>query len=232
MADDLIASDEQWRKVRREARQSGFAPTVTIRSRGTLALSADFVRLADIDSSTMVTLFLSEDGRKLAFQFHDDVKDADAYRIVSDGGGKPSKNRLITANAVLKQSPTLAAITRDPDSNRRFEPVRIGADRWAITLTPCFETVWGEAIAISADQSGIYRYRSNGETVYIGRGNIRQRLGEPERRDWQYDKIEYSVLNDDAAERRWESYWLEEYRRWNRWPRYNRIAAAAVNKAG
>lgn len=228
MADDLITSEEQWRKVRRSARRSGFFPVITIRPQGTLALSADFVRLADLSSRSMATLFLSDDGRKLAIHFHNDEKDEDAYRIGTDGGGssrKATKNRLIVANAIIKQSPTLAALVRDKDSKRRFEPVRIGADRWAITLMPCFEAIWGETVRFGRDQSGIYRYRNGAETVYIGRGNIRERLAEPERVNWQYDKIEYSIINDDAAERRWEAYWLDEYRRrWNRWPVYNRIA--------
>jgi hypothetical protein len=74
------------------------------------------------------------------------------------------------------------------------------------------------------DATGIYRYLFNGDIVYIGRGAIRSRLASNERSDWMFDKVEFSPLENQAEQERWESEWLEEYRSLNGFlPMYNRI---------
>lgn len=234
MAADDLALGEGWIKVRREQSPVKFSPTITVRAKGTFALSADFVRMAAIDDNSMASLYLSQDGRAVAFRFHDDETDADAYRVGPDGGRgiRASKGRLIVANAIFKQSATLAAMQRDRRAVRRLEPKRLAPNVWVISLAPCFESVWTGPGSIVGDHSGIYRYLDGAETVYIGRGHLKSRFSEPERRQWQFSKIEYSILNDEATERQWESFWLDEYRqRCNRWPIYNRISGS-IAKTG
>ena len=64
------------------------------------------------------------------------------------------------------------------------------------TVAPCFECN-NESITIPEGATGIYRYRnSDDEVIYIGRGNIRDRLRSPERKDWDIAKVEYSLIND------------------------------------
>jgi len=58
-------------------------------------------------------------------------------------------------------------------------------------------------------------------------------LAGPERAGWHFDRIEYSILNDDVREREWESFWLNEYRRANgHWPIYNKIGGVKAAASG
>jgi hypothetical protein len=238
MATSKVTSDVEWQKVRRVHRTTRFMPQITIRqTRGQFAVSADFVRMANISDCTRASLFLSADGHRLAFNFHSDERDDDAFLLSRDGGGSGASapNRVINAGALLSQSATMTALCKEDIRVRRCEPQKDCHGRWVIYLAPCFEKVLIQPDQIPDLATGIYRYRSGQETIYIGRGNLRDRLAVPERRAWEFDRVEYSILNDDVIERRWEAFWLDEYRqRNNRWPIYNRIAAASgiPTKAG
>lgn len=231
MADVEVASDSAWKKVRRVHRQARFAPQISIRRNGQIAISSDFARMAGISAYTHASLFLSSDGHKLAIAFHSDSKDDDAFVLARDGGANMStagQNRVINSKSLLSLSPSIQALINEDARARRFEPQKDQSGRWVINLSPCFEKVLTQSDQIPAGATGIYRYRLGKETIYIGRGNIRERLSSPDRRSWEFDRIEYSILNDDVAERRWEMFWLDEYRqRNNRWPVYNRIAGAS-----
>jgi hypothetical protein len=76
---------------------------------------------------------------------------------------------------------------------------------WTISLCPAFEMRVGSGSEIPANAAGIYRYLRGNDVVYIGRGTIRSRFNSPERQEWDFDTIEYSiVLNDQQPH--WESY--------------------------
>jgi hypothetical protein len=231
MADETLSPSTEWKKVRRAYRVARFAPMITIRKNGDLALTADFVRKAGIAECTRASLFLSADGLKLAFQFHSDEGDDDAFGVQRDGGGGRDGeplNRLITAKALLSQSPVITALIREAAAARRYEPRKDIVGRWVISLAPAFELTVTSARDIPSDATGIYRYMHGADAVYIGRGKLRDRMALPERRVWTFDRIEYSVIGDDAAERHWEAFWLNEYRRrHSRWPIYNRIAGVS-----
>lgn len=226
MADEDLAPPSGWQKVRRTHRVARFSPNITLRRNGNLAVSADFVRMASIGDCTHASLFLAPDGLRMAIQFHSDETDNDSFILARDGGNKSSLNRLISAKALLAQSPVASALAREGGSACRL-PARKVDGRWVIDLAPCFERTLSQSGEITVGATGIYRYRNGNDTVYIGRGNLRDRLSQADRRGWDFDRIEYSIINDDAVERRWESFWLDEFRRaHNRWPTYNKIAAA------
>lgn len=229
MADVEVAPDSGWQKVRRVYRTARFSPQISFRRNGHIAVSSDFVRMAGVNNCTRASLFLSADGHSLAISFHSDERDDDAFVLSRDGGGSGvSQNRIITARTLISQSAQIMSLCKEDARARRYEPQKDQNGRWVIHLAPCFENVLNQADQIPAGSTGIYRYRSGQETIYIGRGNLRDRLASPERRSWDFDRVEYSILNDDVIERRWESFWLDEYRqRNNRWPVYNRIAAAS-----
>lgn len=230
MADVKLTSDADWQKVRRVHRTARFAPQISIRRSGQLAVSSDFARMAAISNCTRASLFMSSDGHKLAISFHSDERDDDAFVLARDGGRRVTSgyHRVINAKSLVSQSPAILALTKEDARARRYEPQKDASGRWVIHLAPCFEMVLTQPDQIPQGSTGIYRYRSGLETIYIGRGNLRDRLALPERRTWEFDRVEYSILNDDVIERRWESFWLDEYRqRNNRWPVYNRIAATS-----
>jgi len=95
-------------------------------------------------------------------------------------------------------------------------------------LCPAFEERRArESADISSDVRGIYRYvRESGEVVYVGRGEIRKRLAQPERQDWDFDRVEYSVVADPDQQVRWEDYWITRFKEANKGklPIYNKIS--------
>ena len=233
MADQNIVSSIEWRKVSRKHRTANFSPTITLRRGGILAISADFMRMADIASCTRASLFLSSDGMRLAIYFHSNAKDEDAYIVGRDGGGRGSgKNRVICAHAVFAQSETMRRLLgQSSSSSRRFLPVKIDGNRWMINLAPCFENRVHSPCDLPDNETGIYRYVRGEEVTYIGKGSIKQRCSSPDRREWQFDHIEYSRLNDSDAEAKWELFWLNEHRRQHgRWPFHNRIGGLAIDQ--
>jgi hypothetical protein len=80
---------------------------------------------------------------------------------------------------------------------------------------------------ISDDARGIYRYRdAKGEVVYIGKGAIRNRLGEPQRKSWEFRWIDYSPIALEQDQFTWEAFWIDRFKESNngRLPYYNRQA--------
>jgi hypothetical protein len=100
-----------------------------------------------------------------------------------------------------------------------------------IQLCPAFEERRArESADIPSDVRGIYRYlRESGEVVYIGRGEIKKRLSQPERHDWDFDRVEYSIVSDPDQQVKWEDYWITRFKESNkgRLPIYNKIAGSA-----
>lgn len=59
---------------------------------------------------------------------------------------------------------------------------------------------------------GLVIHKGRGEIVYIGKGIIKQRAKMPERKDWDFEKIEYSIIDDNEEQLKWEDYWIERYK--------------------
>jgi hypothetical protein len=227
MAESANTQNNGWTQIRRERPPLKFDPAITIRKSGDIGVNADFVRLADLESKTRAAIFFSADGRRLAFRFHSDENDEASFLLGQDGGRTSLSRRggrVVQINVLRKQSVLYASIAKSgPDFARRLRPVRDGS-LWVVSLVPCFETTYRPKGGLGPEETGIYRYRLGGATVYIGRGKISQRIACPERQGWQFDTIEYSVLNNADAEAEWEARWLEDFRAENgRWPMYNSI---------
>jgi hypothetical protein len=123
--------------------------------------------------------------------------------------------------------PWVKSVTKLPTRERRFQPIQEGK-RWVIQLFLAFEQKRAcESTDIPTDARGIYRYiREGGEVACIGRGEIRKRLKSPDRNDWDFDVIEYSVVDDPDIQVKWESYWLDRYKEEHKGelPFYNRLS--------
>lgn len=93
---------------------------------------------------------------------------------------------------------------------------------------PIFENsvLKNDYLNIPSGICGIYRYLDNGNIVYIGKGNIRDRLNEISRKEWKFDTIEYSIIQDSESQFQWESFWLNSYKKANQnyLPAYNLIS--------
>lgn len=227
MADASNTNNAGWTQIKRERPPLKFNPIITIRKSGDIGVNADFMRMADLEGKTRVALFFSADGRRLAFRFHSDENDRESFLLGQDGGRTDLNRkggRVIQIHVLRKQSALYAQIAKSgPEFARRLRPVQDGG-LWVVSLAPCFETTYRPKGDLGREETGIYRYRLGGATVYIGRGKISQRIACPERQGWQFDTIEYSVLNNADAEAEWEARWLEDFRAENgRWPMYNSI---------
>jgi hypothetical protein len=77
---------------------------------------------------------------------------------------------------------------------------------------------------IPSTTRGIYRYRRGDDIVYIERGQIRSRSQAPECEEWDFETIEYSIVPDEAQQKKWEAYWLDKHvEQHSKLPFYNRI---------
>ena len=62
--------------------------------------------------------------------------------------------------------------------------------------------------------------------LYIGKGNIKDRLKSPERKEWDICKVEYSLITDRSEMSKYESFHLKEYEnKFNKLLEHNIISA-------
>jgi hypothetical protein len=138
---------------------------------------------------------------------------------------------MFSSRGVFAQYPWIGSVAALPKpKDRRFEPRREGR-LWVIQLCPAFDMRNArESPGIPEDARGIYRYvREGGEIVYIGRGAIKSRLASPERNSWDFDVVEYSVVESPDDQVRWEAYWLKRYAEDHngKLPAYNMLSGAS-----
>ena len=96
-----------------------------------------------------------------------------------------------------------------------------------IRLAPWFElSVLPGNISQIGNVAGIYRYRNaTDEVIYIGKGRITDRFRKPDRRMWEIERIEYSVVPDDE-QYKFEKFHLDRFVKENdgHRPRFNMVA--------
>ncbi len=178
-------------------------------------------RLCKLNNGTRVIYHVDEDKRKLGFEFTDE-DDGDSYSVFPRSDSESSFRS--TSSGLIASYPWIASVAVAEDSNDRRLKMRPERKVWIVEFAPSFEIVVerDDSGTIPTEHSGIYRYRKNGEIMYIGAGNVRDRLREKGRDAWDFDRIEYSLVGDDDKFE-WESYWIDEYMKKNqeRLPPYN-----------
>lgn len=218
-----------WEVVRREDKFEGHdRPFISI-SPSHIAFNATFTRIAELDSGYRVTIHADPVTRRLGFDFHRDERPNSfaVFLASSDKKGKKRKGVSCTALSVVSQYPWVRSVTKLPIKERRFYEPRKEGVMWVIRLCPAFEDRRArESADIPSDVRGIYRYvRESGEVVYIGRGDVKKRLASPERRDWDFDIVEYSPIETPDEQVYWEEYWIEKFKEANgRRPFYNKVS--------
>ncbi len=174
------------------------APFISI-STSHFGLNAAFVRQAELEPGSRATVHTDADHRKIGFEFHaDDRPSSFALSAASsDKKGQKRKALQCAARGTVRKYKWIESVARQPAKNRRFPPKKEGS-KWVIQICPAFEERRArESTDISSEVAGIYRYlREGGEIVYIGRGPIKGRLHAPERKDWDFDVVEFSVVDD------------------------------------
>lgn len=216
-----------WIKHRRDDGQSTDGRSLVSLRRNAIAFNAHFIRANSLSDFPRATVYADAEQRRIGFTFHSDTSDRDSFAMTPDGGNKAGVSRVIQIQSVMAKNRWLRAASELKDGRaRQYSPSKHPDGKWVISIRPSFEVsiLRANAGQVPDDVTGIYRYLFNGDIVYIGRGSIRSRLASNDRSDWMFDKVEFSPLENQADQVRWESEWLEEYRSLNGFlPLYNRI---------
>ena len=199
------------------------APKISIRKQH-IGFNGTFVNEANLKKFNKVKIYIDDENFRIGFKFHNS-DDPHSHALFSDN---PSNNTKATsATQLIKQYGFIKKISELQNVlDRQFEVNRDIQDKnfWVAQLCPAFEHA-SSSISDLKGLRGIYRYkRSNGEVVYIGRGKILSRLNSLERKEWDFDTIEYSIIEDPEEQAKWEDYWLTKFKEnEDRRPFYNKI---------
>ena len=206
-------------------------PRISIR-KSHIGFTGAFVKEANLQHFGKVKIFIDEENFRMGFKFHNS-DEPQSYAIFSDN---PSNNTKATsAVQLIKQYAFIKKISelQDPLENQ-FEVKRDIQDKdfWIAQLCPAFERTSSSESDLK-HLKGIYRYkRSNGEVVYIGKGDILSRLNSVDRQGWDFDVIEYSTIEYPAEQSKWESYWLDKFvEKEGHLPFYNKISGKGNKNA-
>lgn len=197
-------------------------PRISIR-REQIGYNGAFVKEAYLQNFKKVKYSVDDENFIIGFQFHNS-NDPNSHALFSDN---PS-NRTKASSAVqlMAQYRFIKKISELNNLDRQFEVKRDIQENglWVAQLCPAFEHTAGSESDLRG-LKGIYRYkRSDGTVVYIGRGNILSRFNSLDRTGWDFDVVEYSVIENPAGQSRWERYWLDKFKeKEEKLPFYNRI---------
>jgi hypothetical protein len=221
-----------WEVVTREDHFEGSeAPFISI-SNSHFAFNAAFVRLAELEPAIRTTVYVDAERRRIGFEFHAEDRPNSFVMSASSADKKGEKRRALqcSATGTVRKYPWIYAVTKEQAKTRRFTPKKEGG-KWVIQLCPAFEERRArESQDIPNEATGIYRYmREGGEIVYIGRGPVKSRLQSPERKDWDFDVVEYSVITNPDDQVKWEDYWIEKFKEHNKGelPFYNKVSGSS-----
>jgi hypothetical protein len=228
--------DEEWVDIPRGTTRPPheFAPMVTIRS-DSFYFNKHCVSRHELGKYNYVRIRLKPRMHQIFFIFDDNAPDERYWRKLRK---VKSEDRVATmsvkAQTVINHEDCkwIRKIAELEDSRlRRFVPKSEAANVLIIQLAPAFEKRVENPSDIPAQAKGLYRYLRADEVVYIGRGNVRQRASEAFREHWQWDLIEYSVVEDPAEQKSWEDYFLALHlSQYGKRPLYNRTGGSKPRK--
>lgn len=183
-----------------------------------ITFSAQFIKKFRLENSQGVKFFSDdEDPYFLGFQFTDDSSAPNTLSLLASGRSKGgSAGFTIKASELINKNPVLKNIQGQSVKKERTFEVNFDkkSGMYSVILSPSFEISisWADRNKIPDSINGIYRYlNSEGNVIYIGKGNIKSRVSSPERKEWGITKIQYSVITDDDKCYYWENYYLERF---------------------
>lgn len=193
-----------------------------------ITFNSMFGKIAELDKYRTVKIEVDLENFRLRFKF-DVGETPNSLTLMQKRKG--AKTFIISSVGIISQYPWIKAVANFPDpQDRHFSPTNMGG-YWVIQLCPAFEIKKArESEDIPSNLQGIYQYvRENGEIVYIGRGQIKERLMSPERKDWDFDEIRYSIVSNPDQQVKWEGHWIERFQKVHngKLPFYNRISGSS-----
>ena len=201
-------------------------PNVTMTPGGSFKFSVKAAQMANMTEKHWVRIYLDHEHRLVVFELLGGLeRPQDGLKLQSTKGHRSVTAKGLILNTLWIKS---VAISRKIDHRRfRLREYPDIKDAWFIRLAPAFEeSVTPDMVNTLGEASGIYRYLdAGGQVVYIGKGIIRDRFKEPDRKEWGIVKIEYSILHRDNDQYEWESLWIERHKEANQgqFPVYNRV---------
>ena len=189
-----------------------------------IRFSSEFVRNSKISTDFKVIIHRDNIERKLKFEFSKSYTE-DCLTLFQSKDHSNLQCSAVYLYNTIDWYKSVANINSSKE--RQFAPKKIGT-AWEISLMPSFENKVSKSDykKIGNKTTGIYRYKnSDGHIVYIGKGQIYNRLAEPQRKQWDFDIIEYSEIPDDKEQFHWEQHWIESFKKENKGklPIYNMI---------
>lgn len=221
--------------IRNDKFQGSDRPFISISS-AHISFNSMFTKIADIGPEKRVIIHIDPDALRIGFEFNDENKPNSLAlsRASSDKKGKKRTSVFCSIGPLIRY-PWIKSITKLPIKDRRFYNPKKEGQLWAIQLSPAFEERRArESEDIPSEAIGIYRYlRENGEIVYIGRGEVKKRLLSPERTDWDFDIVEYSIIKNPDLQIKWEDYWIERFKEESgKLPFYNKVSGSFSGNKG
>ena len=164
--------------------------------------------LARLSEYVRVIYYVDIEERKIGFQFTQDADARDSYKLCSNS----KKEKFWCWSSMDKNYSWIGAVTQFSDIGDRSFKFQNDPPYWIIQLCPAFENSVTDISKIGNGIKGIYRYLNREEKIiYIGRGNIRSRHQEEERRNWGIWKIQYSIVEELEQQKYWEGHWIRKY---------------------
>ena len=211
------------------------AGDVVMISNSGISFSASFIKSKKLQTMVSVGFFIDDnDPYKLIFQFYEEEGRQNTLVLIkSNRGGTVSNGRTVKAQEIFSKNRVLSSIQKLKNKSSKTFDIKFDKfnNYYFISLRPSFENcVLVENLSsIPSDVNGIYRYLDKkGDVIYIGKGLIKTRLQSNERKTWDIQKIEYSILNSEDDSYKWESFYLDEYQnQFGVLPPFNRISGHA-----
>jgi len=205
-------------------------PVIAIRD-NRFYFNSTMSKIAELKDKKFVRYYLDDKKMEIGFEFLSQKEDGHCYRLGKESNKK--NNFRSSAAELISRYTRIKRIHNSRDNELKKYVATKAGNLWSIKLRPCFENFVNrkDTDNLANDLTGIYRYlNSSDEIVYIGQGNIKKRGKAQERREWAFDKIEYSLIEKEDARFYWESYWIEKYKERNngKLPYYNLLSGRTI----
>lgn len=171
-------------------------------------------KLAELKDKKFVCYYIDEEKMEIGFKFFIGKEGNDLYRLGKESNKK--NNFRSSASAIISRYNWVNKIHNSRDNDLKKFIARKRKEKWVIKLRPCFENFIAreDLKSLSDETTGIYRYlNKQQEIVYIGKGNIKRRAKQQERRNWDFDKIEFSIIENEKDQYYWEDFWIENFKK-------------------
>ena len=194
-----------------------------------IIFSSKFINSNGLEKYEYTTFLIDDDDPYfLGFNFHSERTEGALKIQTQTRNGKVSGTRIVKTAGLYRLHPIANRVSKsNKPSDRVFSITKdINENFYKIFFRPVFEnsTDFNDRNLIPSGL-GIYRYfDANGQLLYIGKGNIKERANQQDRKDWGIQKIEYSLLKTEEEAFEWESFYINKYEEENGViPTFNRI---------